>query len=289
MNVTTAKNNNNNMKDEELVPMFTTTTDCPVKSPVGTMKQPLPRVSTGLVHCVVKHEKSTAAGRFGGGVSSTTRLTFSLQPPSEYEDKEILIMSAEKISAHSYVLYDEHHGQKKIGTLHRTQNGPAAIVYALYWSDVQVATVLYTVPSLVKVVREGPARQAQLALTSFDDTGAATTTKKQDPHWFAVACQESIKKTSTLDLMTAVSDVYESAVPYVKKDGRYGMDFKGRGRMTSTKNMQLVSPDSDPVVGKKKKIKCQVAKWDADVFHVDFCAPLTMFHAFGFALAQIDL
>jgi tubby-related protein 1 len=79
------------------------------------------------------------------------------------------------------------------------------------------------------------------------------------------------------------STVLLSVEPYTKPNGKYGLDLAGRGRCASRKNMQLGLPDVvDGAV-------LQMAKWDDKVFHVDFKAPVTPLHAFGWALAQIDL
>jgi hypothetical protein len=73
----------------------------------------------------------------------------------------------------------------------------------------------------------------------------------------------------------------ETREPYCKEGGHRALDFGGRGREGSRKNMQLQDQDGNVVL--------QMVKWDKDQFHVDFSPPFDAFHAFGFALAQFDL
>ena len=69
--------------------------------------------------------------------------------------------------------------------------------------------------------------------------------------------------------------------PYTKEGGERALDFHGRGREGSRKNMQLQDKDG--------KVVCQMVKWGKDQFHVDYSYPFDAFHAFGFALAQFDM
>ena len=111
--------------------------------------------------------------------------------------------------------------------------------------------------------------------TSFEDT--------TDPLWFEVACKESIRKHGNLNDLAQQALLFESMVPYDKKKGRVGLNFNGRGRESSNKNMQL-SHGSD-----KDKVLVQMAKWENATYNVDFACPFTFVHAFAFGLAQWDL
>jgi hypothetical protein len=73
----------------------------------------------------------------------------------------------------------------------------------------------------------------------------------------------------------------ETKEPYCRGGGQRALDFRGRGREPSRKNMQLQDGEGNVIL--------QMVKWDKDQFHVDFSPPLDAFHAFGFALAQFDL
>ncbi|KAG7349825.1 Tub family protein [Nitzschia inconspicua] len=76
-------------------------------------------------------------------------------------------------------------------------------------------------------------------------------------------------------------NVVKTKEPHGSDEGHRSLDFKGRGREASIKNMQLEDEYGNVVL--------QMVKWDKDVFHVDFSPPFDAFHAFGFALAQFDM
>ncbi|KAL3909464.1 MAG: hypothetical protein SGARI_002584 [Bacillariaceae sp.] len=73
----------------------------------------------------------------------------------------------------------------------------------------------------------------------------------------------------------------ETKEPFSKEGGQRSLDFYGRGREASRKNMQLVDGSG--------KLTLQMVKWGKDEFHVDFNYPFDAFHAFGFCLAQFDM
>jgi hypothetical protein len=102
--------------------------------------------------------------------------------------------------------------------------------------------------------------------------------------------------------------LFRSKECYSKGNGRSGLNFKGRGRVASTKNIQLVVQDlvgasncstttttttktttTTTTSTKIPPIHCQMAKWDTNTFHVDYQSPMCTLYAFAFALAQLDL
>jgi Tub family len=96
-------------------------------------------------------------------------------------------------------------------------------------------------------------------------------------------CQTSIKSTDTLK---QVHDYYPSAhllhhkPPYLKSSGKWGLDFKGRGRLASCKNMQVACHG---------EVVLQMAAVEKNMYALDFKAPVNLLQAFGFAVAQVDL
>jgi hypothetical protein len=91
-------------------------------------------------------------------------------------------------------------------------------------SSTEVATIQYQVPSVIQVLTDGPPRRAHVAVP-----GRASVETKE---------------------------------PYCKEGGQRGLDFRGRGREPSRKNMQLHDRDG--------KVVLQMVKWEKDQFHLDF-------------------
>ena len=67
--------------------------------------------------------------------------------------------------------------------------------------------------------------------------------------------------------------------PVLGPDNIYRLDFMGRVKLSSVKNVQLIS-QANP------SVSLQFGKADPDVYHLDFRAPFTPFQAFGIAVAQ---
>lgn len=162
------------------------------------------------------------------------------------------------------------------------------------------AVISYHVPSLKDFLTKSPPRRVQIVLvpnygTSSNESAAALP--RDEP-------ARVVERTSLAVQPTEVSEasptLLESKEPYLKPNGRRGLDFAGRGSGSSCKNMQLVQ-----AAGRlgESKVSLQMAKWLAKVddcgtkptfakekmYHVDFAVPITPFQAFGIALAQLDL
>lgn len=238
------------------------------------------QMTTGLVHCVMKRQ--IPLQRF-----APTKIHFNVQSTAGEET----YLVAEKKSAHCYVIVSRI-DQDKLGSLVRIQSSLSCITYALYNREgVQIATILYKVPSVVTVLRDAPPRHVQIALVP---THTTSDDMKMDPTWFEMACKDSIRKEGNLSaVVTAAHNnseqqvmLFESKTPYVKVGGRVGLNFRGRGREASSKNTQI---GIGAVIGGDTSVLMQMAKWENDVYNVDFCAPFSLLHAFAFGLAQLDL
>ena len=139
-----------------------------------------------------------------------------------------------------------------LGFLEKTPRNGETVGYALYQekrgknqseSHMEALTIRYDIPSIAQTIVEAQPRRATISVS-----GKETLRTKE---------------------------------PYMKEKGRRGLDFHGRGRIASRKNMQLEDQDG--------RVALQMAKWDKNQFHLDFAYPFDSFDAFGFALAQFDL
>jgi Tub family len=157
------------------------------------------------------------------------------------------------------------------------------------------AVISYHVPSLKEFISMSPSRRVQIVLIPNYGTSNSEGVPLQpgfvDQPWKGECRPLAGQPTE------APTTLLESKEPYVKANGRRGLDFAGRGSGSSCKNMQLVQALEG--CG-ESKVVLQMAKWQAKdgsgvtnakekVYHVDFAAPITPFQAFGFALAQLDL
>jgi hypothetical protein len=131
-----------------------------------------------------------------------------------------------------------------------------------------IAKVVYTVPSIVSGLLQSSSRQVELVLYET----SKSPSQDGDKHH----CEECPPSVTTL----------RSLEPHKMSNGKLGLDFCGRGRCSSRKNMQLTCVDG---CDSSKVVVLQMAKWDDHVFHVDFQAPVTPLQAFGWALAQLDV
>jgi hypothetical protein len=228
------------------------------------------RSRTGLVHCVVRREAGN--GRFG---FASNKLTFAVQ---KRDGTEIMVLVATKqASGNKYTIRDlSSKLGKELGVL-SPGKFMQSLVYSLYQEDEQVATILYQVPSVINVVLDGPPRRAQIAIS------ASQAHVHQKSGILEAKSKISINKTRSLQGLgdQPFLHVFENKEPYDKGGGRWGLDFHGRGRLASSKNMQMENSQGETIF--------QIVKWDKNVYNVDFRTPFNMFQAFGFALAQINL
>jgi Tub family len=162
------------------------------------------------------------------------------------------------------------------------------------------AVISYDVPSLKDFLTKSPPRRVQIVMvpnygTSSSENAAALPRAEQ-----AGVVERTSLAVQPTEVSEASTTLLESKEPYLKPNGRRGLDFTGRGSGSSCKNMQLVQV---PERLGESKVSLQMAKWVAKVgddgtkptvakekvYHVDFAVPITPFQAFGFALAQLDL
>jgi hypothetical protein len=224
---------------------------------------------TRLVHGTLYSEK----------VAALTRFSYALQPKQENGKdgmKPIVVLTATKDNKpKSPFVIRNAETNKEVGRVMLQFKTMKYISYAVFRGDLQVASIVYHVPTIRNFLSLDPPRTAQVAIP--DST-------EKTPTWLAVACKDSILQKGSLKAAAAEYPglvLLQNAVPYKKQDGSLGLNFYGRGQQASCRNMQLIDTNETVV--------CQVAKWDTCVHNVDFASPFSSFLAFAFALAQLDL
>jgi Tub family len=175
--------------------------------------------------------------------------------------------------------------------------GPANMRRGMNREATTAAVISYHVPSLKEFLSKSPPRRARIVLIPYHGTSSS------EP-FPALSRDEQARKVEHTSHpgqpAEASTTLLESKEPYLKPNGRRGLDFAGRGSASSCKNMQLVQAADGRG---ESNVALQMAKWQAKdgagegkravakekLYHVDFAAPITPFQAFGFALAQLDL
>jgi hypothetical protein len=294
--------------------------------------------TTGLLHCVMTRTKATTSSRFIQPAPSTYK--FFVEKASTTHAEELstqLILAGVKNSGHSYTIHSIVADMsvpcgKKVGSLVRVQMNMYSISYVLKNEMNQsIAYIAYHVPSPLKVLRNPPSRFAELAVHDPNSKSDITDDKYQicdvteklngnnasstsTSSYFDKICMYSISRHHNLCGVVSIQHddpsmrVMQSMDPYISSTtGRATLDFRGRGKFASPKNMQLIST-SIPTTNFKTStttvnqapptgittntphICMQMCKWEDDVYHIDFDAPfITHLHAFAFGLAQMDI
>lgn len=249
------------------------------------MSSPKPHQKTGLVHCVLK--RSAGSGCLLLNKSSNKLVTLCFE-----NDANTPVLRAEAVSTNVFAISsansDEDSNHQILATLVRLQSNLTTITYGLRNADdVVIAVILYFVPNASDLLKGPPPRRAQVALLRDN---FLSTSKNDTQSWFEAACRDSIQQHGNLDDLVGVQEVtlLNSKEPYLKSNGNKGLNFHGRGRRTSNKNMQLT--DTITSNNNQTTTTAQMAKWDTDQFHLDYSVdsmnPIT---AFAFGLAQLCL
>jgi Tub family len=308
--------------------------------------------TTGLVHCVMTRTTTiTSSNRFLRPVSSPIKYQLAYQSPTNSpasNSSHQYILSAEKESTHQYTIraWTTVGGDTTgtiIGSLVRFQMNMHCVSYALKNVDgMTIAIMVYNVPSPIQVLRNPPARRVELAILPLEPTTMVPSLQDEETEQFhsndgsdrmtafEMSCKKSIAQHHNLTGVvvgnsTTTALVFESKEPYASACGRVTLNFQGRGRFPSPKNMQLIpmpqprstthgttrtntkttttaktttkstSSNSCTTTTTKQgatthgKIYMQMCKWEENTYNIDFSVPLTFLHAFAFGLAQVDL
>lgn len=154
--------------------------------------------------------------------------TMSLQ--GESQNYSILVASKQHPRAGKFDIRNDEDQRQIIGSLVKAPSR-SAVCYSLTVGSQEavVGSIRYEVPSVMEAL-SAPPRRAQV--------------------------QVGTKKNNNTILLV------ETKEPYSKGGGQFGLNFHGRGREPSRKNMQLQDSDGNVIL--------QMVKWDKDRFHVDF-------------------
>lgn len=248
--------------------------------------------------------KSSLTGRIHGTLCSTFPSNNGLISYSLVADGGDICLYAKRGPWCSNVKFSIfNRNMKAVGYLSQIQSSFSCHAYVLaieagstgIAESAPVAFILYQVPSISAYVTKQPPRRAQVALQLYAGVDNITTLSG-----FQDVCLSTIVRNGRLPAKFppgVAATVLESKEPYAKANGRWGLDFAGRGRGSSPQNMQLSEPAADGDDG-SGPVVLQMCKWETHpkrfasshkLYHVDFTAPCTPFQAFGFALAQLGL
>lgn len=159
---------------------------------------------------------------------------------------------------------------QSMGSVARTSSHSLTDIAYVFKNEagVPIMGILYLGPDTI--LRNLPPRRAQVVM--LPSTFQSTT-----------AMDAALKATRSL---TTIPDatVWTTKAPYLKPNGKMGLNFNGRGKMASNKNMQLETNDAT------KTVTLQMAQWDDHTFCLDiFPNTLSIVAAFAFGVAQLDL
>ena len=152
-----------------------------------------------------------------------------------------------------------------------------SIGYKLSVVNNDIACIVYTVPSLSKKISDNPARQATMAL-HFTYNALFQLKSSIVSDCYEVCSSQGAAQLAETGV--ASSNVTVLTSKDSKKAGG-GLYFSGRGKLASSKNMQLVD--------EKKRVVWQMSKIDRHEYHVDFRSPINTVQSFALAIAQCDL
>ena len=228
------------------------------------------------------------------------------------EEDSTILLQAQAVDAHRFTISspdigDSINSPQTLATLIRLQSNMSCITYGLrrHSDDALMAAIVYTVPSVATFLSSPPPRRAQMAIFHMNDDSRESS--KSDPEPLEAILRDTIKKHGSLDalqgsvLVPGVT-VLSSLEPYVKSNGQVGLNFRGRGRESSPKNMQLVTATTSGGAdsnNNKTTVHAQMVKWEMDQYHLDYycgavpsCSDKGAMNAlttFAFGIAQLDL
>ena len=257
--------------------------------------------TTRLVHCVARRE---------GGYRKNSRVVFYLESGQQEGPPKPIFIAQKQKAGKFYIFnvpsespeYVNHYFEKNsylyAGKLARQSlsNGiflSHSLFYGTKDKKKQVASVVYNTETLHNPVIDGFSDRVVYNILRSEDTNVEN---KQECHPIVApscpsASSESGKRYGDLHIVrsrsrsTTLNGAAIAREPFVVR-------FRGRGALSSQKNLQMVAPSTKNAAGSDGNdvVVFQMARWNKDEFTVDFQTPYyTPYQAFGIALAQLDI
>ena len=261
---------------------------------------------SGRVHCNLFNSRKPFEIPSVSNTPIKASIVLSLQTNSGNNKTSVPFLFAKQgplISNVKYTIHDVANPSITIGYVVKLHSCMSTIVYGVYRRPENTADAIisYKVPVLDTLSMNHPPRFVRVALPLATKEATAEHSKAMSVA-FEKTCKESIRRTSSLTQAKGLR-LMESAPAYRKVDGTFSLNFRGRGKLTSKKNVrvgdakalenfkgqlgELLRGSASP------KVDFQMAKWednrDGKTYNVDFAAPFSPFQAFGLALANMHL
>lgn len=279
---------------------------------IGPLTSPSKRqrinTSTGLVHGIMRVERIRTKGRSmlqfeylleneQDGTNIPLLVAFQDFASKNTSEKRIFAANATQ-EKRSYVIAPYNKQDEILGRLFLSNFNKDVVAFSLTLMDQVDSCIFYKVHNLSDVLSASPPTR-EIELVRFTERakraaaaeGNGSVCHAETNIFYRTLLDECcmfLRPKTTQDSAYKVLidakylSVFCAKQPYIKVGNKTPtLNMKGRGRVTSNKNTQLVNQDG--------MVCIQVAKCDHDAYHLDFCAPFNPFQAFAFGMAQTIL
>jgi len=193
-----------------------------------------------------------------------------------------------------FIIAQHNKQTEALGEISVSPLQPQVVAFSVTLMDQVDSCILYKVHSLPSIFSNAPPPR-QIEFVRFTERAQLTAAKEggtavESSNFYRSLLNESCEflqpkaETSPHKALcdTNYLSIFYSERPFIKVETKAPtLNMKGRGRVASSKNTQLVNQDG---------VVClQVAKCDHTTYHVDFRAPFNPFQAFAFGIAQVAL
>ena len=198
------------------------------------------------------------------------------------EDGTLLLQARKQLIGKVYTIYDmrEQGSPIEVATFSRAWLTKEAVAYrlAVGQTNVDIACVVFENCGLMTKFLESPNRHLDLVINVTRDSDLPKSSTIVLDSQSRYEGKHSLHK---MDDPSKLVQVFPTKSPYNGNTGENVLWFKGRGKESSVKNVQLID-----TMG---RVTWQMAQVSRAEYHVDFRAPLNPLQAFATALGQQDL